>query len=325
MDNKNRNNIEFETGSEWIVYFRLFIYNIKLSIEIFLYLIKQLFYGMWITIPEKDIRGQVAMITGSSNGLGRALSIEFAKRQCHLALVDMDEKNGKELEEFIRNSYKIKVKFYKADISIYENVEKLKSDIERDIGHIDILINNAGIMQSVQTLNPKRTPNEISKLIDVNLKASIWAVKIFLPGMIERKRGHIIATCSLTSLLSSAFLLDYSASKQGLKGFMDSLYFELLVKGYSDIIKTSMICPTLVLTSDSVIKTIKGTKVYHNIYPWSPERAAKTAIKAVLKNERLIVLPSVYKLSMIFNLIPDDAKTKTLKRLLNVDPSGFEE
>ncbi|XP_055388965.1 retinol dehydrogenase 10-like [Condylostylus longicornis] len=143
--------------------------------------------------------------------------------------------------------------------------------------------------------------------------------------MIERKRGHIIATCSLGGLSSCAYILDYVSSKQGLKGFMDSLYIELLMKGHSDIIKTSLICPTLVLSSDYVIRTIKGTKSYLYMHPWTSERAAKTAIKAILKNERLIVLPSIYKFFMMLNILPDEAISKTIKRLFHVDQSGFGE
>jgi all-trans-retinol dehydrogenase (NAD+) len=148
----------------------IFIHKIE-----FLCLI-QLFRGIWrIFVPKrkKNIEGQVVLITGGGNGIGRQLAIEFAKEKCNIAIVDIDINAAKKLEEELISDYNIKAKAFKVDVSKVKEVENLKILIEDNLGSVDILVNNAGILTTNISFF-EGAHDHIQKIIDVNLTSHFW-------------------------------------------------------------------------------------------------------------------------------------------------------
>ena len=132
----------------------------------------------FIAPTPKDISGQLAIVTGGSNGLGRDIAIELAQRGCNIAIVDVDLDGGEITAKDLEREYKVKAKAFKVDVSNYVQVEKLKVDIESSIGTVDILINNAGLMPLVSLCDG--SSEDVQKLIDVNLTAHFWVDIIIL-------------------------------------------------------------------------------------------------------------------------------------------------
>uniref|UniRef100_A0A182VDD2 Uncharacterized protein n=1 Tax=Anopheles merus TaxID=30066 RepID=A0A182VDD2_ANOME len=130
-------------------------------------------YTMFVPRPQKDVRGQVALITGGGNGLGRAMAQLFAARGCQLVLVDIDLQAAERTAEELRQQYGVAARAYRVDVSQYEQCRALGEQIERDgAGPVDILINNAGLIMFafVNDSDVERA----NSVMDVNMKSHVW-------------------------------------------------------------------------------------------------------------------------------------------------------
>ena len=171
------------------------------------------------------MKDKVVLITGSAQGIGRAIALKFAKTGAKIALNDIEaqkenlEKVKKEIEEVGSEA-----KYYFADVSKYEEVERMIKEIEKDFGRLDVLVNNAGIIKD-RTL-AKMTPDEWKAVIDVNLTGTFNCTKAALP-LIVANQGCIINISSIVGERGNFGQTNYSASKAGIIGFTKSLAKEL--------------------------------------------------------------------------------------------------
>lgn len=147
------------------------------SLKVFIFagfeLLKNAFYWLFNKSEPKSISGQLALITGSANGLGREIAIKLASDGCNVAIVDLDLLNAKRTVQTITGLFDVKCKAFKCDVSKFEDVQNLKDEVEKSFGtSVDILVNNAGLLphMSLETV----TPNDIQKIINVNLMSQIW-------------------------------------------------------------------------------------------------------------------------------------------------------
>jgi 3-oxoacyl-[acyl-carrier protein] reductase len=171
------------------------------------------------------MKEKVILITGSAQGIGRAIALRFAKAGAKIALNDIEaqkenlEKVKKEIEELGTEA-----KYYFADVSKYEEVERMVKEIEKDFGKLDVLVNNAGIIKD-RTL-AKMTLDEWRAVIDVNLTGTFNCTKAALP-LIVANQGCIINISSIVGERGNFGQTNYSASKAGIIGFTKSLAKEL--------------------------------------------------------------------------------------------------
>ena len=121
---------------------------------------------------NKIIKGQLALVTGGANGLGRGIAKRLAKEGCNIAIVDLDFIGAVKTAKEIELEYNVKTRAFKVDVSNYEEVLKLRNDVEGSIGTVDILVNNAGLL-SMMSLEESRH-QDIQKVINVNLTAHFW-------------------------------------------------------------------------------------------------------------------------------------------------------
>jgi 3-oxoacyl-[acyl-carrier protein] reductase len=170
-------------------------------------------------------KDKVILITGSAQGIGRAIALRFAKAGAKIALNDIEvqkenlEKVKKEIEELGSEA-----KYYFADVSKYEEVERMVKEIEKDFGKLDVLVNNAGIIKD-RTL-AKMTFDEWKAVIDVNLTGTFNCTKAALP-LIVANQGCIINISSIVGERGNFGQTNYAASKGGIIGFTKSLAKEL--------------------------------------------------------------------------------------------------
>jgi len=171
------------------------------------------------------VKAKVVLITGSAQGIGRAIALRFAKAGAKIALNDIEaqkenlEKVKKEIEELGSEA-----KYYFADVSKYEEVERMVKEIEKDFGKLDVLVNNAGIIKD-RTL-AKMTFDEWKAVIDVNLTGTFNCTKAALP-LIVANQGCIINISSIVGERGNFGQTNYAASKGGIIGFTKSLSKEL--------------------------------------------------------------------------------------------------
>jgi len=163
---------------------------------------------------------KVVLITGASGGIGKAIAKKFAEAGAKVALNDIvqAEENLKKTAEELGGRY------FLADVSKLEEVEKMIRDIQKEFGRLDILVNNAGICQD-KTL-AKMTKEEWQRVIDVDLTGVFNCTKAALP-LIIANQGKIISISSLVGQRGNFGQTNYAAAKAGIIGFTKALAKEV--------------------------------------------------------------------------------------------------
>ena len=170
----------------------------------------------------------VALVTGGSRGIGRAICHELAKNGINIAIgynrnPDQADKVKKEIEE-----YGVEADIFQGSIDNYYDVRKVVDGVVDRFGKIDILVNNAGITSDKTIL--KMTLEEWLRVIQVNLFGTFYCIKAALPYMIENGWGRIINISSIIALSGNVGQANYAAAKAGIIGLTKSLALELAKK-----------------------------------------------------------------------------------------------
>lgn len=173
----------------------------------------------------KLLQGKVALITGGSRGIGKAIALKYAQEGANIAFSDLKyDEIAQELEKELQ-ALGVKAKGYASDASSFEDSDKLINDIVADFGTIDILVNNAGITRD--NLLMRMTESDWDLVIKVNLKSAFNMTKAVQRVMLKQKFGSIINMSSVVGVEGNAGQSNYSASKAGMIGFTKSIAQEL--------------------------------------------------------------------------------------------------
>lgn len=172
---------------------------------------------------------KVAIVTGASRGIGRAISIALAKQGINLVL------NYRKSEEDVRETveeakkYNVEVLTVKADVSNFDEAKLIVDEAIKTFGKIDILVNNAGITRDTLMLRMKE--EDFDSVIDVNLKGTFNMIKHVTPYIIKSQEGRIVNISSVIGLIGNVGQANYAASKSGVIGLTKSLAKELASRG----------------------------------------------------------------------------------------------
>ena len=168
---------------------------------------------------------KVALITGSSRGIGKQIAIKFAKNGYNIVVnyINKNEEVEKTIEEL--KQFGIEVLEAQGDISNYEQSEKIVNSTIEKFGQIDVLVNNAGITKDMLIMRMKK--EDFTKVIDVNLVGTFNITKNVIPHMMKKRTGRIINISSVVGISGNAGQCNYAASKAGIIGFTKSLAKEL--------------------------------------------------------------------------------------------------
>ena len=166
------------------------------------------------------LKDKVVLITGASGGIGKAIAKKFAEAEAKVALNDIAP-----TEEALKSfSQEIGGKYFLADVSKFEEVEKMVENLQKEFGRLDVLVNNAGITQD-RTL-AKMTKEEWQKVIDIDLTGVFNCTKVALP-LIIANQGKIISISSLVGQRGNFGQTNYAAAKAGIIGFTKALSKEV--------------------------------------------------------------------------------------------------
>lgn len=234
----------------------------------------------------RNLKDKVAMVTGAASGIGRALSLEFAKEGAHLVITDIDEEKLMDTAEQIKLLGR-EVLSVKADISSKNEVKELCRKALEKFNGIDILVNNAGVAIYAGFLDTELSDWEW--LMGVDFWGPVYASYYLVPRMIERKSGHIVNLSSWMGLLGQPNNSAYSAAKFGIVGLSEALRIEL--DKYN--IGVTVVCPGVVRTNIFKSLKIKGFKTDVRNMPGflglTPERIAKRIVRAVKWNRATVI------------------------------------
>ena len=173
----------------------------------------------------KLLEGKVALITGASRGIGKAIAIAFAEQGASIAFTDMRRDEIMEATEREIQAIGVKAIGYSSDASSFDDSERTADEIAKEFGRIDILVNNAGITRD--NLVMRMTEADWDLVIKVNLKSVFNLTKAVQKYMLKQRSGSIINMSSVVGVNGNAGQSNYSASKAGLIGFTKSVAQEL--------------------------------------------------------------------------------------------------
>lgn len=161
-----------------------------------------------------DLTGKVTLVTGGTHGIGLAIAIILARAGAGVCVNDINDDKLKACREaFAREG--LSVFTLKFDVTSQDEVDSGISLIEREVGSVSILVNNAGIIKRIPILDME--VGDYRQVLDVDLVAPLIVTKRVVPGMIERREGKIINMCSMMSEYGRNTVSAYASAKGGLK------------------------------------------------------------------------------------------------------------
>ncbi|QIP15562.1 3-oxoacyl-[acyl-carrier-protein] reductase [Spirosoma aureum] len=171
------------------------------------------------------LKGKVALITGASRGIGRAMALKFAQEGATVAFTYLSSvEKGQALENELR-AFGGEAKGYRSDASDHKAAEELINQVVADFGKLDVLINNAGITKD--GLLMRMSEEQWDSVINVNLKSVFNLTKAAIKPMMKARSGSIINLTSVVGIRGNAGQANYAASKAGIIGFTKSVALEL--------------------------------------------------------------------------------------------------
>ncbi len=195
---------------------------------------------------------RVVIITGAGQGIGRAIARAFADEGAALALIEMNAQALAETEAELQGGGH-RARAYTLDVTDYEAYGRAISDVARQWGHIDVLVNNAAIVRYATILEDSLA--DWRKQIGVDLEAVYMGTKMTVPHMVERRHGCIISISSIQGFVSSGRYGAYNAAKAGIIGLTKSLAYELAPYG----IVANAIAPGIIRSGMSFVDGVDET------------------------------------------------------------------
>ena len=167
------------------------------------------------------LNGKVALVTGASRGIGAAIASKLASLGCDVAINYAG--NIQKAEETLNSvkAYGVNAQIYQANVANYEEVEAMTKQIIKDFGHLDIIINNAGITSD--NLMMRMDQDSFDSVIDVNLKGTWKVCKSITRPILKQRSGVIINLSSVVGINGNVGQVNYAASKAGVIGLTKSL------------------------------------------------------------------------------------------------------
>jgi short-subunit dehydrogenase len=253
-----------------------------------------------VAIMANSLKGKVVLITGASSGFGEAAARLFAKEGCHVVLaarrVERLQSIATEIQAAGGEAFAIPV-----DVNECSEIEAMVQTVLDRYGKIDILFNNAGFggVDWFENLKPER---HIETMMSVNLVGTMLVTHSVLPGMLKRRKGHIINMSSVAGLIASPLITTYAASKYGVRAFTDALRREVSPFG----IKVSGIYPGPATTEFG--KQLERTKARERInrtidVHMTSEYVARRIVAIAKRPQRSLVIPWWFRVVTTFDTL----------------------
>jgi butyryl-CoA dehydrogenase len=260
----------------------------------------------------KTFSGRVAAITGAGSGIGRALSIELARRGCEVALADIDV-NG--LAETAREVEQIgtRVSQSKLDVADREGVHRWADEVVADHGRVNLIFNNAGVAlgATVESMSYE----DLDWLMGINFWGVVHGTKAFLPHLRASGDGHIVNISSVFGLLGIPSQSAYNASKFAVRGFTEALRVELDMAGGA--VSCTTIHPGGIKTNiarsgrfDAASLSALGqdpdrvVAASERALRTAPERAAQVILRAVERDRRRAMIGADAQVFKLLSMTP---------------------
>jgi 3-oxoacyl-[acyl-carrier protein] reductase len=189
-----------------------------------------------------DLHGKIALVTGASRGIGRAIAVQLAECGVNIAVNYNTQEKEAQVTLYKVTSHGQRAMVVKADVSRSADVTNMIAAVEKNLGPVDILVNNAGIAkhQSIEAT----TETDWDEILNVNLKSVFLVTQAVLPGMRQRRWGRIINISSGAAQTGGVVGIHYTAAKAGIEGLTRAYASRLIKEG----ILVNAVAPSLIAT-----------------------------------------------------------------------------
>ena len=237
----------------------------------------------------RDLKNKNILITGGARGIGKQIAIDFAKCGANIVICDLNELFFEE-KLFKEQTKEIEVLGvscfgYHLDVTDINNIIEVRKKILSEVGKIDVLVNNAGVVFGGRFLEVSIKQHRLT--YDVNTQGIVNMLHVFLGDLIKQNAAHIVNIASASGFTSLPGGATYASSKAAVTSFSESLYIELKKDGYEHVGMT-IVCPAYVNTG-----MFDGVKEPTFIPMLTVEKLSKKIVRAVVCN-RLFVLEPIF-------------------------------
>lgn len=247
------------------------------------------------------VAGKVVLVTGGASGIGAALVTRLVEGGAEVWIADRQLELSEQLAERLRRRDST-VHTIELDVRSYPSFQDAIGEVVSCSGRIDYLFNNAGIGVGGEV--DSYAVEDWTDVFDVNLVGVVHGIQAAYPAMIKQGHGHIVNTASMAGLIASPGMASYSASKHAVVGLSKALRIEAKRHG----VKVAVLCPGVIQTPilsggayGRARPNDKGEKQFFGLpkgfRPMAPEPLAERALRAVVRGDGIVVVPTSWKAS----------------------------
>ncbi len=227
----------------------------------------------------RDLKGKVVLVTGAGRGMGKLHAANFCREGSRVVMTDIDEaelsRSAEELRKCGGETYA-----YRLDVSDRADCFDLVDKVTREVGQVDVLINNAGVTECRPVL--ELSEEAVKRMMEVNYYGYVWMMQAAIPGMLKRRSGHVVNICSVAGKTGTASMGGYCATKFADIGITDTIRMELRGSG----VDFTIVNPGYVSTG-----MFEGGNPPIVTHWQDPQKVADAVLDAVKKNKAEICVP----------------------------------
>ncbi|XP_063993551.1 short-chain dehydrogenase/reductase family 16C member 6-like isoform X1 [Diachasmimorpha longicaudata] len=249
---------------------------------------------------KKSLLGETVLVTGAGHGIGRELAIKLGGMGCIVICWDINKDRNLDTKNAIVDAGGEAYDFV-VDISNRIEVREAARLMRKyRVPDVTILINNAAVLMHKSFLD--HDVDDVERTFGVNIFSQFWTVETFLPGMLQNKKGHVVAICSLCGIYGVTQKVTYCASKFAVRGLMNGLREEHKSRPF---VNFTTVYPFYVATGLAQDPKYRFSWIFGAI---SPEYAAAEVIEAVQRNYNDYIIPKwLHPLNFILGILPQSS------------------
>jgi NAD(P)-dependent dehydrogenase (short-subunit alcohol dehydrogenase family) len=250
------------------------------------------------------LNGRVVAITGGARGIGKATAQALAREGARVAIGDLDVDLARKTAEELGSG----VRAYELDVTSRPSVAAFLDSVESDIGPLDVMVNNAGIMPITPFL--EETDASAVRQLDINVHGTMFGMKEALPRMLGRRSGHVVNLASVAGKNGFPYLATYCASKHAVIGMTEAVRGEFAKSG----IEFTLVMPAMVDT-----ELTAGVKAGRGVEKAKPEDVADAIVDALKLPKLDVYVPkAVGRIGKVMTMMPRSVAEK-IGHLLEAD------
>jgi short-subunit dehydrogenase len=241
-------------------------------------------------MPPVEIAGATALVTGASSGIGASIARALVEAGARVALV---ARRRDRLEALVRELPAGSADAVVCDVRDPRAIATAVAAVEGRFGAVDLLVNNAGVGRYLSFL--ATGPEDVAALFETNLHAALDFTRVVLPGMLTRRRGHVVNVASIAARIGSRHHSIYCASKFALAGFSESLAYELDGTG----VGVTLVNPGIIDTAFFDPASFETFPSHARARAIPPARVAAAVVRAIRRNQAEVTVPASYAIGTL--------------------------